>query len=60
MATIAPWFSATGDRYHIRDECVKSAEVLPENRNYGPRPARVKLCQDCLLYLIREFGQETQ
>ena len=55
MATIAPWYSTSGDVYHIRDDCGQGTSIQPESQIPGTANRRV--CIDCLVLLIREMGR---
>ena len=51
--TIAPWYSMTGDVYHVRSDCESSRGVPTGNRLPGTRNRRI--CRDCLELLQREY-----
>ena len=53
--TVSPWYSLTGDVYHVRLDCGAATSVLVTNRVPGTGKKRV--CLDCLVLLMRERGE---
>ena len=53
--TVSPWYSPTGDVYHVRFDCGAANIVSAGNRTPGTGNRRV--CLDCLVLLMREFGE---
>ena len=51
--TIAPWYSITGDAYHVRDDCGQSQGVGKDQRRSGT--GGKLLCQTCFLLLSRDL-----
>ena len=57
MATIAPWYSSTGERYHIRDDCRQSN--VQDYSTVRSGTGGKTICRTCFLLLVREWGQST-
>ena len=53
--TVSPWYSPTGDVYHVRLDCGAAQRVLVTSRVSGTGKRRV--CLDCLVLLVRERGE---
>ena len=54
MPTTAPWYTAGGQVYHVRDDCGQWKNDGTQNRIQGTDNRRV--CIDCLVLLVREIS----
>ena len=52
MSTVAPWHTAGGDVYHIRDDCKYYSHILSELLIEGT--AERQACMECMHALVVE------